>query len=57
LADHPDMGRALLAEMEKEKLRNETCIDELFQKAAKLRQTWAEWKPAAENAAEKSPHH
>jgi CHAD domain-containing protein len=55
LADHPDMGRALLAEMEKEKLRNETAIEQLFQKAATMRQAWAEWKPTAEIATESSP--
>jgi CHAD domain-containing protein len=55
LADHPDMGRALLAEMEKEKLHNETAIEQLFQKAAKMRQSWAEWKPAAEIATDISP--
>jgi CHAD domain-containing protein len=55
LAGHPDMGRVLLAEMEKEKLRNDTAIDQLFQKAAKMRQSWAQWKPAAQNATESSP--
>lgn len=55
LADHPDMGRVLLAEMEKEKLRNDTAIDQLFQKAAKMRQNWAQWKPAAQNATENPP--
>ncbi len=55
LANHPDMGRALLAEMEKEKLRNQTTVEQLFEKAAKMRQSWAEWKPVAENAPEKSP--
>lgn len=55
LADHPDMGRVLLAEMEKEKLRNDAAIDQLFQKAAKMRQSWAQWKPAAQKATESSP--
>ncbi|MGH7887035.1 MAG: CHAD domain-containing protein, partial [Candidatus Binatia bacterium] len=54
LADHPDIGRVLLAEMEKEKLRNETAIDELMRGAAKVRECWARWKPGTENAAKKS---
>jgi len=45
LADHPDIGRALLTEMEKEKLRNETNISQLLADAAKVPETWAHWKP------------
>jgi CHAD domain-containing protein len=45
LADHPDIGRALLTEMEKEKLRNETNINQLLADAGKIPETWAHWKP------------
>ena len=44
LASHPDMGRALLAEIEKDKLRNEDTIDHLPQIAAKVRESWTIWK-------------
>jgi CHAD domain-containing protein len=40
LVSHPDIGRTLLAEMEKEKLRNETATDEILSKAPKLRENW-----------------
>ena len=55
LGDHPDMGRTLLSEMEKEKLRNETAIEQLFQKAAKMRQSWAAWRPTAALVSDPSP--
>jgi CHAD domain-containing protein len=45
LVDHPDIGRALLTEMEKEKLRNQTTISQLLADAAKVAETWARWKP------------
>jgi CHAD domain-containing protein len=45
LADHPDIGRALLTEMEKEKLRNETHINQLLADAGKIPETWTHWKP------------
>lgn len=45
LADHPDMGRALLAEIEKEKLRNEAAIDTILSHAPKVQKSWAGWKP------------
>jgi CHAD domain-containing protein len=45
LADHPDIGRALLTEMEKEKLRSQTAINQLLSDAAKVPETWARWKP------------
>jgi CHAD domain-containing protein len=45
LAAHPDIGRALLTEMEKEKLRNQTAIDQLLADAAKIPETSAHWKP------------
>lgn len=48
LADHPDIGRALLTEMEKEKLRNETNINQLLADAAKVPERWARWKPLIE---------
>jgi len=43
LADHSDMARTLLAEMEKEKLRNTTAIDHLLTDAVKARHSWARW--------------
>lgn len=52
LADHPDIGRALLTEMEKEKLRNETNINQLLTDAAKVPERWVRWKPLIEQ-----PHH
>lgn len=45
LAEYPDIGRALLTEMEKEKLRNQTAINQLLAEAAKVPETWARWKP------------
>ena len=44
LADHPDIGRILLAEMEKERLRNETDVGTVLEQAAKVRDAWASWK-------------
>jgi len=44
LADHPDMGRALLTEMEKEKLRNQSAIDQLLGDAAQVPENWARWQ-------------
>ena len=40
LVDHPDLGRTLLAEMEKEKLRNETAVEGIFSKAPKVGECW-----------------
>ncbi|HYA30644.1 MAG TPA: CHAD domain-containing protein [Acidobacteriota bacterium] len=48
LASHPDMGRALLAEIEKDKLRNDDTVDHLPQIAAKVRESWVSWKPVTE---------
>jgi len=48
LVDHPDMGRTLLAEMEKEKLRNETAIEDVLSKAPKVRECWGRVKFPAE---------
>ena len=45
LADHPDIGRALLTEMEKEKLRLDTAINQLLADAAGVLEYWARWKP------------
>jgi triphosphatase len=45
LADHPDIGRALLTEMEKEKLHLDTAINQLFADAAGVLEYWARWKP------------
>ena len=44
LADHPDIGRILLAEMEKERLRNDTDVGTVLEQAAKVRDAWASWK-------------
>ena len=44
LAEHPDIGRILLAEMEKERLRNDTDIGTVLEQAAKVRDAWASWK-------------
>lgn len=54
LVDHPDLGRALLAEMEKEKLRNDSAIDELMGGAAKVRESWAHWKLVRDEIVEQS---
>jgi CHAD domain-containing protein len=48
LVNHPDIGRTLLAEMEKEKLRNETAIEDILNKAPKVRDLWNRLKPHAE---------
>lgn len=48
LVNHPDIGRTLLAEMEKEKLRNETAIEDILNKAPKVRELWNRLKPHAE---------
>jgi CHAD domain-containing protein len=44
LAEHPDIGRILLAEMEKERLRNDTDVRTVLEQAAKVRDAWASWK-------------
>ena len=44
LANHPDIGRILLAEMEKERLRNDTDVGTVLEQAAKVRDAWASWK-------------
>ncbi len=44
LADHPDIGRILLAEMEKERLRNDTDVAIVMEQAAKVREAWTSWK-------------
>ena len=48
LADHPDIGRALLTEMEKEKLHTQTTIKQLLSDAAKVPECWVRWKPLIE---------
>jgi CHAD domain-containing protein len=54
LASHPDMSRALLAEIEKEKLRNNNTIDQLLQNGAKVRKSFARWNTAADEGKETS---
>jgi CHAD domain-containing protein len=56
LADHPDLSRILLAEMEKEKQRNESAIDQLLSGAIKVQQNWARRKPVRDEAEVKSEH-
>jgi CHAD domain-containing protein len=46
LAEHPDIVRCLLAELEKDKLRNQNAVEEILRRAAKARDNWARWKPA-----------
>ena len=40
LVNHPDMGRTLLAEMEKDKLRNEVAVEDILSKAPKVGESW-----------------
>lgn len=47
LTDHSDSGRILLAELEKERLRNDGQVTNIRQKAAKVQQAWANWKAGA----------
>ena len=44
LSDHPDIGRILLAEMEKERLRNDTDVAIVLDQAAKVREAWTKLK-------------
>jgi CHAD domain-containing protein len=48
LVDHPDLGRTLLSEMEKEKLRNESAVEEILLKAPKVGECWERVKLCAE---------
>jgi CHAD domain-containing protein len=48
LVDHPDMGRTLLAEMEKDKLRNESAVEDILSKAPKVADSWDRVKLSAE---------
>ena len=52
LTDHPDIARSLLTEMEKEKLRNRTAINQLLADAAKVPERWVRWKPLIEESLE-----
>lgn len=47
LAEQPDLGRILLAEMEKERLRSDTEVASVLQQAAKVQESWATWKARA----------
>ena len=40
LVEHPDLGRMLLAEMEKDKLHNDTAVEEILSKAPKVGESW-----------------
>ena len=44
LAERPDIGRILLAEMEKERLRSDTEVASVLQQAAKVQESWLTWK-------------
>ena len=48
LADHPDIGRILLAEMEKERLRYDSDVTTAIQQGGKVQQAWATWRANAE---------
>jgi CHAD domain-containing protein len=48
LVNHPDMGRTLLAEMEKDKLRNESAVEDILSKAPKVAESWDRVKLSAE---------
>jgi CHAD domain-containing protein len=48
LVNHPDIGRTLLSEMEKEKLRNEAATEEILSKAPKVRDCWNRLKAHSE---------
>jgi len=50
LADHPDIGRILLAEMEKERLRNDSDVTSIIEHAGKVQQAWANWRASAASA-------
>ncbi|MGZ8435526.1 MAG: CHAD domain-containing protein [Candidatus Binatia bacterium] len=47
LAEHPDIGRILLAEMEKERLRSDTEVANVLQQAAKVQESWVTWRARA----------
>lgn len=44
LADHPDIGRILLAEIEKERLRADADIASTLRLASKVQAAWSEWQ-------------
>jgi CHAD domain-containing protein len=47
LANHPDIGRILLAEIEKERLRNDSDVTSVLQHAGTVQQAWAAWRAGA----------
>ncbi len=47
LAEQPELGQILLAEMEKERLRSDTEVASVLQQAAKVQDSWATWKARA----------
>jgi CHAD domain-containing protein len=48
LVNHPDMGRTLLAEMEKDKFRNGAAVEDILSKAPKVGESWDRVKLSAE---------
>jgi CHAD domain-containing protein len=48
LVNHPDMGRTLLSEMEKDKLRNESAVEDILSKSPKVGESWDRVKLSAE---------
>jgi CHAD domain-containing protein len=45
LVENPETGRALLAQMEKERHRNELAVSVILKSAEKTRDVWGEPKP------------
>jgi CHAD domain-containing protein len=54
LNDHPDMGGALLADMEKEKQTRDQEIENILARAVKLRRRWSDRQTVSENPPAKS---
>jgi CHAD domain-containing protein len=48
LVNHPDMGRTLLSEMEKDKLRNDSAVEDILAKSPKVAESWDRVKLSAE---------
>ena len=46
LMNHPETGRALLAEMERERRKNDASVSVILKRAEKTREAWGEPKGA-----------
>ncbi len=44
LAGHPELGGALLGQMEQEKKSNDEAIDDILNRIPKLRKRWDDWQ-------------